>query len=183
MNLNKNKKFLPFGKTEDGLFDIEEPTIGHFNRFQAKLNKQEIDKPKTNWYKYIAIAASLLLLISLGFKNNQTSKGIDLADVSPKLKETQDYFTTTIHKEMEKIAEIKNIENTNIINDSFKQLKILEEDYQKQKLALKNNSKNKTIIYIMINNYQKRIEILQHLLENLNKFNNIKNKYNENNTL
>jgi hypothetical protein len=165
-------------------FDIEEPTIGHFNRFQSKLEKQ--DKPKLkkiNWYKYMAIAASLVLVFTFGIGNTKTSKGLDLADVSPKMEETQDYFTKVIHQELEKVNKVKNAENKKIINDALSQLKMLEEDYNKQKLELSNNSENKNIIYAMINNYQQRIEVLQNLLNNLNKFNNIKNNYNETNKL
>jgi uncharacterized protein YdiU (UPF0061 family) len=162
-------------------FDIEEPIIGHFNRFQSKLEKQ--DKPRISWYKYMAIAASLVLVFTFGIGNTKTSKGLDLADVSPKMEETQDYFTKVIHQELEKVNKVKNAENEKIINDALDQLKMLEEDYNKQKLELSNNSENKNIIYAMINNYQQRIEVLQNLLNNLNKFNNIKNNYNETNKL
>jgi len=186
MKTGKNKEFLPFGKTEDGLsqFDIYQPTIGHFNRFQAKLEKQEVvQKPKTNWYKYIAVAASLLLLITIGIGSINTKKGFDLADVSPKMEETQDYFTKVIHQEIEKVNTVKNSENEKIINDAFEQLQLLENNYENQKIALSTNTENKNIIYAMINNYQQRIEVLQNLLDELNRFHNIKNKYNENNTL
>ena len=165
-------------------YDIHEPSIGHFNRFQAKLEKQEKPQQKSiNWYKYIAIAASLVLLFTFGFGNAHTSKGLDLADVSPKMEETQDYFTKVIHQELEKVNKVKNEENKKIINDALSQLKMLEDDYNKQKLELSNNSENKNIIYAMISNYQQRIEVLQNLLNNLNKFNKIKNNYNETNKL
>ena len=186
MKIGKSKEFLPFGKAEDGLskFDIHEPTIGHFNRFQSKLEKQEVtQKQKTSWYKYIAIAASILLLLTIGFGNINAKKGFDLADVSPKMEETQDYFNNVINSELEKIAKIKNNKNEKIINDAFKQLQFLEEDYKNHKLELSTNSENKNIIYAMINNYQQRIDVLKNLLEQLKKINSINKTYNENNNI
>jgi len=185
MKVDKNKEFRSFGNREDRLqFDIEEPTIGHFNRFQAKLGKHK--KPKKeekNWYKYIAVAASLLLVFSIVFSNSNKKKGLDLADISPKMEETQDYFTKVIHNELEKVNKVKNHENEKIINDALTQLELLESDYNKQKIALSSNSENKNIIYAMIDNYQQRITVLQNLLNQLNKFENIKKTYNENNKL
>lgn len=160
-------------------YDIETPTIGHFNRFQSKLKKQKFKKKWTNWYKYSAVAASLLLLIFLSLGKINTNNGMDLADISPKMEETQDYFTKVIHQELEKIKKIKNKENSKIINDALTQLQLLETDYNQQKLSLSSNTENKNVIYAMISNYQQRIEVLQNLLDRLDKFDHIKNTYNE----
>ncbi len=182
MNVGKNKNTLFFGKMKDGLhYDIHEPSIGHFNRFQAKLKQQEKPKKKQNWYKYIAIAASLLLFISIGFKSiNKANQSTDLSSISPKMEDTQNYFTAVIHQELKKIEKIQNPTNQKIINDALLQIQVLEDDYKSQKIALSINSKNKNVIYAMVNNYQKRIEVLQNLLNELNKFNNIKKTYHEN---
>lgn len=163
----------------DNHYDIYEPRIGHFNRFQAKINLVESPQ-KRNWYKYIAVAASIILIFTFAFKGRD-SNGLDLADISPKMEETQDYFTTVIHKELEEIAKIKNVQNEKIINDAFAQLQLLENDYNKQKIDLARNSKNKTIIYVMINNYQQRIQVLENLLNQLDEFNTIHTKYEINN--
>lgn len=163
-------------------YDIHEPSIGHFNRFQDRLKEQHQSK-KINWYKFIAVAAILLLFFSIGLNSMYTDKGSDLADISPKMEETQDYFNTVIHKELEQISKIKNSKNSQIIEDAFVQLNTLEKDYSKQKLALATNSENKMIIYAMITNYQKRINVLSNLLNELNEFNNINSKYNENNNI
>jgi len=164
-------------------YDIHEPSIGHFNRFQDRLKQQKQPKQKKYWYKYIAAVAALLLSFALGLDSMYPNKGTDLADVSPKMEETQGYFNTIIYKELEQINKIKNTKNAKIIEDAFTQLKTLESDYQKQKIALATNTENKTIIYTMITNYQKRIEVLQNLLKQLNEFNDINTKYNETNNI
>lgn len=170
-------------KILESKFDIEEPTIGHFNRFQNKLESNNSSKKKTSFYKYIAIAASLLLLFTIGFSNIQASNGTELADISPKMEETQDYFTSVIHQELEKIELLKNTHNKKIIEDAFTQLQLLENDYNKQTLELQDNNDNKKIIFAMINNFQQRITVLQNLLSNLHDFEQLKNTNNEINNI
>ncbi len=171
-----------FTETENN-FDIEEPNLGHFDRFEAKLSNQKIPRKRNGIYKYITIAASFLLLCGIVFGTFNMQKGIELADVSPKMEETQDYFTSVIYTELEKIASIKNKNNEKIIKDAFKQLQFLEKNYKKQTIALKGNHNNKKIIFIMITNFQQRIDILQNLLQEINKIEQLKNNYNENKTI
>jgi len=165
-------------------FDIEEPNLGHFDRFEAKLKKgTSVNKRKNPFYKYIAIAATFLLIFSLGINSFNNNKGIELAAVSSKMEETQHYFSSVIFEELEKIAKEKNNDNKQIIDDALLQLQILETDYKKQTFELKENNQNKQIIFAMINNFQQRITILQNLVTQLDDFKQLKNNYNENNTL
>ena len=157
-------------------FDLVEPNIGHFDRFEAKL-KGEISTPitkKTPWH-WIAVAASVLLLFGfwLGKQNNST--GFELADVSPKMEETQNFYLASIHKDIEEIKSQQTPENQKIIEDAFDQLKILELSYQKLTVELKESSEDKRVIYAMITNFQKRLEVLQNLMLQLEEFEN----YNE----
>jgi len=170
-------------KNLENQFDTEEPTVGHFNRFQKKIEEQKKSKKGNQFYRFIAVAASLLLILTLGFGRMQSAKGVELADVSPKMEETQDYFASVIHKELEKIEKIKNKENEKIINDALQHLEFLEEDYKKQTIALKDNTDNKNIIFAMINNFQQRITVLKNLLNELNNFEQLKNIKNENSNI
>ncbi|MCF6349590.1 MAG: hypothetical protein L3J23_00975 [Flavobacteriaceae bacterium] len=161
-------------------FDIEEPNIGHFNRFEARLKSK--NKSKKFSYKYIAVAATISMLFGISFALIQPNKGVELAEISPKMGETQDYFTAVIQEELEKINKVKNIGNEQIINDAFLQLKQLEKNYKKLTFELKeSNNNSKEIIFAMINNYQQRITVLQNLLNNLVNFKQLKNRKNENN--
>jgi len=155
-------------------FDFAEPNIGHFDRFEARLKKQNIhgkQSVKTQWY-WLAIAASILLFFGYWLGNNNTDKGLELADVSPKMEETQNFYATTIRKEIEQIQGQKTSENQVIIDDAFAQLKILEINYQKLTIALKESNEDKRIIFAMISNYQKRLEVLHNLLDLLEDFKN-----------
>ena len=169
-------------------FDIEEPKIGHFERFEAKLKRATVNDVKAQklikqrtYYKFIAVAASVVLLFGVAFNlMKSTNNGFELASVSPKMEETQDYFNTVLYSELEKINKLKNEENTLIIEDAFVQLNHLETNYKKMTFDLKETSNSQEIIFAMINNYQQRITVLQNLLVNLDQIKKFKNIPHEN---
>lgn len=152
-------------KKLEGQFDVEEPTIGHFNRFEAKLQKGV--KPRRNKVRFISIisaAASIVLLFGVWLGANFSNKGMELAEVSTEMQETQTYFAALIEEELSSIESERNADTEIIINDALKQLTILENQYQNLKLELSENVEDKRIIYAMISNFQQRIDLLQEVL-------------------
>ncbi len=156
-------------------FDLTEPNVGHFERFQARLEKvDETPKKKggTPWY-ILAVAASVLLFFGYwmgNYNQNSTNKGIELAEVSPHMEETQNFYLATIQKELEVIKTKKTTANQKIIDDALIQLELLETNYRKLTLELKESNADKRVIYAMITNFQNRLQILQNLMDQLEEF-------------
>jgi len=174
-------KFEQQFKALEGQFDIEEPSLGHFSRFKERLVNNESEQsawnPKT--WKWLAVAASITLIFGIWLGIQTNSSGLELADVSPKMEETQSFFTATIQDEIERVAIKRNAGNQQIIDDALVQLKKLEVEYQKLTIDLDESSKDKRIIYAMISNFQQRIEVLQSLLERLEEIEQLKNSRDE----
>ena len=164
-----------------GKFDTEEPGIGHFDRFKVKLamQAQKVPKQKQKTWAWITIAASIALLFGVWLGNYSAKPGLELADVSPKMEETQSFFMATIQQEIEQINLERNADNQQIIEDAFGQLKKLEENYTKLTVELDNSGKDKRIIYAMIANFQQRIDVLQSLLQQLEEIKKLKNNSND----
>jgi len=164
-----------FFKNNKENFDLAEPNIGHFERFQAKLEAKDESSDKkggTPWY-ILAVAASVLLFFGYWMGNyNQSSstQGIELAEVSPEMEETQNFYLATIQKEVEVIRTKQTTANQKIIDDAFIQLELLETNYRKLTLELKESNADKRVIYAMITNFQTRLEILQNLMDQLEEF-------------
>ena len=154
-------------------FDFEEPNVGHFNRFEAKLNtkSEPVQVKKTPWH-WLAIAASVLLFFGYWLGNSNSNKGLELADVSPKMEETQGFYLATIHREIEVIKKQETTQNKQIIEDAFAQLEKLENNYQKLTLELKESNEDKRVVYAMISNFQRRLEVLQNLVDRLEELEN-----------
>lgn len=169
-------------KNLEGKFDIEEPTIGHFNRFEARLNQPKTSNKKNNFklFSFIAVAASVVLLFGIWLGTSFSNKGMELANVSNEMAETQSYFVSTIQKELSLIEDQRNSTTEQLINDALDQLKILEQQYNLLTLELKESTEDKRIIYAMISNFQQRIDILQSVLNQIEKVKQLKTKKNEN---
>ena len=156
-------------KGDKSKFDLVEPNIGHFNRFEKKLNAQnnkQSTAAKTPWH-WLAIAASVILFFGYWLGNQNNNTGLELAAVSPKMEETQNFYLSTIHKEIEQIKKQETPENQIIIDDAFAQLDLLEKDYKKLTFELKESNVDKRVIFAMISNFQKRVEVLQNLVDQL----------------
>lgn len=151
-------------------FDFAEPNVGHFERFQAKLKNEKKTKNKTSWL-WLSVAAMVLLAFGFMLGNlNTQNKGIQLAEVSPKMEETQNFYLASIQQEIELVKAKQTPENQKIIEDSFEQLNILEKKYEELTLELKESNEDKRVIFAMISNFQTRIEVLQNLLQQLEEF-------------
>lgn len=172
-------------------FNIAEPSAQHEERFREKLRQRpKKKKPRHNgpialWGPVMAIAASFLvaILVLQGEISNPFSAEQELANVSPEMKQTQDFYASVIRTELAALQQQKTPETEAVINDALKQLEILESDYEKLKKDLGKSGQDKRVIYAMISNFQKRIDLLQMVLEKVNNINTLNNTNHENNII
>lgn len=175
-------------KNLDGEFDTEIPNEGHDLRFLNKLKQQNsvVDSaPKTTnfWKPLLAVAASIVLCFSVfALMQQQESETMDLASVSPELKQTQSFFTKAISEELSALEAQRSPETEEMINDATKELKILENEYETLKIDLTESGNDKRVIYAMIANFQNRINVLKTVLDHIDEVKNLKNNQNENTT-
>ena len=171
----KDKLEIKF-KELQGQFDLEKPRMGHFDRFEARLNQDQSKSPKRSFrfYAVISIAASFILFFGIWIGSSFSDNGMELAAISDEMYDTQNYFITTIEKELETIEGEKSIDNEKIISDALLQLEKLESQYKLLTLELKESTEDQRIIYAMISNFQQRIELLQNLLNQIEEIKNLK---------
>lgn len=143
-------------------FDILEPHSGHLKRFKQKLSNQ---KQHTNMsWRWLSAAASIVLIIGFGLGTNHQKQQTDLADISPKMAEVQNYFVATIRQELQAVENNRSLETEALIEHALEGLETLEEQYNFFVVELSKNRNEKKIIQAMIDNYQQRLEILENLL-------------------
>ena len=73
----------------------------------------------------------------------------------------------------------RNLETESVIEEALEQLEELEDDYKSFMTELNNSSNSKLIINAMIKNYQKRLEILENVLNRIEQIKNTKTLNNE----
>ncbi|MEC5166766.1 hypothetical protein RCH18_002515 [Flavobacterium sp. PL11] len=153
-------------KKFDNQWDIEELNTGHKERFMVKLSSI---KYLRNYFLLLAIAACIMLFFGLSLFYNEKNKITEFQFASKETKQTDSIFTIIINKELEKLNEKKSPENKKIIADALKQMKILDQDYEKIIKELERNGESKQIIYAMLSNLQTRISFLQSVLKHVEK--------------
>ena len=170
-------------------FDIENPNMGHEQRFLTKLKNvdnetltYDLDStPKRNWWKpLMGIAASIALIVSVFIGTQQEPEIKDLASVSEEMTETQNFFTAAIAEELNKLEGERTPETEALVTDAMKQMTILENEYETLKTDLTESGDDQRVIYAMITNFQNRIELLQTVLENIENVKQLKQESNEN---
>lgn len=169
-----------------GQFDLEEPGIGHQERFLDKLNQAQgtisLHRGKTVWWKPLSIAASVALIAFLGlqvFNPNPTLKE-QVVEIAPEVSKTEFYFASLIEEQVQLLKDEKSPENAQLVDDTLLQLKKLEDDYKTLEQDLVNGGNNKIILNAMIINFQTRIELLKEVLTNIENIKNL-NSYNDEN--
>lgn len=161
----------------EGQLSVAEPSTDHQARFLEKLQSTQVqeEKPvrKLNWWKPLAVAASLALVFMITFSQTSQTEIKDLADVSPEMEQTQTFFTQTIEKELFELQQQTTPETQAIVDDTMKRLTKLEADYDDLKNDLAESGQDKRVIYAMINNFQNRIDLLQQVLEHIDAVKNL----------
>ncbi|NVJ88616.1 MAG: hypothetical protein HWD82_04165 [Flavobacteriaceae bacterium] len=156
----------------DNNFDLQEPQAGHLERFERKLNRSSNEK-KYSW-KWLSVAASIVLLIGFYLGSLQQPKTFDLADVSPKMEEVQNYFIRTINQELKTIEKNRSLNTETVIESALNELEELEESYALFVEELNKNRNQAKIINAMIKNYQQRLQILENVLQQIEQIKNPK---------
>ncbi len=176
-------------------WDDKEPETGHHQRFLNKLGSigtPETKKSTVPIWKYISIAASLALLITIGvqfFQQGSTPNQhtVEIPEEAPKkpmeVERTEFYFTTLITKEIEKIDAISGPKTKQLVDDLKSQLTRLESDYKSLESDLQSRGDAKQILNAMIINFQTRINLSQEVLDKIKKIEQLKNTKHEKYTI
>lgn len=173
-------------------FDIEEPKLGHRDRFSEKLNNgsKNLSTQKgsfrTLWTPILSIAATIALVFLL-FGNILNTpvfgKSGDLANVSPEMKQTKEFYNSLIKKELNNLKAEKSPETKAIIADALSQMEKLETEYDKLRKDLVKSGNDNRVIYAMITNFQQRIDLLKNVLNQINTIKALNTQTNENNII
>ena len=186
--MSKNTIDQLFKRLEND-FDVEEPSANHNQEFLNKLNENgalqlvKVDRQRRRLLKpLIGVAASFALLITFFISSQQSQEINDLASVSPKMAETQDFFAVTIAEELSKIEKESSPETKILIEDTMQRMEALETEYESLKDDMAESGDDNRVIYAMISNFQNRIDLLKNALQQINTIKQFKNLNDETST-
>jgi hypothetical protein len=172
-----------------------EPMDGHFERFQAKLNKQNKRKLITFSLVWKVAAAVVFVLLAVNqaniyFSPNKLSENLainntdfSLASVSPEYKEVEFYYTNAISVGLNQWNTLKDdgfISETeqDLMNTELTEF---EERFKNLQTDLAANPNDERVINAMLEYYQAKLEIINMIVNKLQEVKQQKNKQHENN--
>lgn len=172
-------------------FDSEAVPMGNWEAICEKLSDKEQKNPplsvsrNQNWKRYIGIAASVILLISVGaFGGIYYSKTIQMENeiaskINPEYNDTENFY---IRKVSYKLNELSKFQQNNEVKNDLDQIDLFIQELKKELLVAPKNSKEQ-IVKNMIANYQIKLDILDKVLQHVqnnqqdsSKLNNQKNE-------
>lgn len=183
-----------FGRLESN-WDTQEPNSGHQQRFLNRLQMNQATKKNhqsSQKWKYISIAASLALLVTIGIQfytqPQQTQSQTQVSEIesegkSERVQRTEYYFNTLIAQEIEIIEKVSSEKTKRLVVDLKTQLLRLENDYKALEADLNTKGDIKQILNAMIVNFQIRIKLAQEVLNKVKEIEDLKNKKHEEQTV
>jgi hypothetical protein len=160
--------------TNKDFFEDAEPSNGHFERFNRKLEiRFQKYAPKRSIVPYLLRAAVVTLLVTLSslytwdhFIRPGSSR-MTLGQVSPQYKEVENYY---IHQVNLMEGEIVNIDLTNNLKQKtllLNEMKSMDSVYVSLQKELKANPNDERIINAMIEHYQTKLEVMTFIVDQL----------------
>ena len=163
-------------------------SANHRNKFQDRLFKEVNNQPKKKNYRWLQVAASIVLIVSLtigyfGTENNleediKPTKEISLGSLSPELNSIEKYYVNTINYEISNLS--VNESNKEILDGYLAKIGELTTEYKSLTQELNTKGVNDEIINALINNLQLRLQLLQRLKKQLNDLKNLKQNETQN---
>lgn len=161
----------------------------HSKNFEALLQQEmQHQKPKKNTFKWLSIAASVVLLVSLGIQFYPTQniepdvienpeKEITLGNISPEFNTIETYYVNSINLEISQLDLSE--ENKEIVDSYLLKIAELTKEYKSLTKELNTNGVNDATIDALIRNLQLRLQLLQRLKKQLNGLKNLNTTQNE----
>jgi Xaa-Pro aminopeptidase len=156
-----------------GFFDDAEPQEGHLERFSYRLSARFGMKKKINIGPYLLRAAAVTLLLTLSSlwtwehfirpDNNQMS----LSEVSPEYREVEQFYVQQVNMIEGEILGTDigtSEEHKAMLQEELKNMDASYKDLQKELAA---NPTDERVINAMIEHYQKKLEVMTYILNQL----------------
>ena len=167
-------------------FEEDEPLEGHFERFEARL--QKASKPTRKLYFQPALKIAAIVVFALLVVNQarmwfapEKIETLSLGSISPQYSEVEFYYTNAIQTGLK---QLDTLEKEGLISESEQQMMLKEQKefdqmYQKLLEDLKANPDDERVINAMLEYYQSRMNVLTLVINKLKEVKQHKRSKNE----
>lgn len=174
------------------LFDAAEPAEGHFERFSGKLRLMHQKKQRVPWMTYLKAASVALLILLSGLWTHDyimdrlaSKQSISLGDLSPEYREADLYYTSMFNEKYSEIDHCTFPEDSMQKKILMKEITEMDSIFVNLQKEIKLNPKDERIINAMIEHYERKLEVMNQILDQLKQLNiqELNNKKDETTTI
>ena len=159
-------------------FDSYEPLEGHFERFSAKLEARKgeariIPLNRVNVMPHLLKAAAVAILVTLSslwtweHVFSPGAKRMTLSEVSPEYQQVEHYYVKQVNMVEDEIEGIWINDQPEQKEMLLEELKHMDDMYDELQKDLKANPNDQRVINAMIEHYQRKIEVMNYILNQL----------------
>ena len=161
-------------------FDGEEPSEGHFDRFNRKLDMMHrVSITRRSIVPYLLKAAVVTLLVTLSslwtwdhFIRSDRNR-MALGDVSAEYQEVENYYVHQVNLMQSEITDLDLTDDKEHSDLLYKEIESMDSVYVQLQKELKLNPNDERIINAMIEHYQTKVDVMTYIL---NELKNIRNR-------
>ena len=162
-------------RSNKDLFEEGEPSKGHFERFNRKLEARlgTTTAVKRSIVPYLLKAAVVTLLVTLSSLwtwdhfIRPSRNMMALSDVSSQYKEVENYYLHQVNFMENEISSVNFLNNTEQKEVLTKELESMDSVYLQLQKDLKANPDDERIINAMIEHYQTKLEVMTFIVNQL----------------
>jgi hypothetical protein len=173
-NLSEMKNIEDIIRNNKEFFDGGEPSDGHFERLNRKLEIRFGEKTiKRSIVPYLLKAAVVTLLVTLSslwtwdhFIRPERNR-MTLGDVSPQYKEVENYYVHQVNLMESELVNIDLKNNPEQKKMLFAEMNSMDSVYVQLQKELKANPNDERIINAMIEHYQTKVEVMSYIVSQL----------------
>lgn len=173
-NISAMKNIEDIIRNNKNFFDGAEPSEGHFERFNRKLERRfQTIAVRRSIVPYLLKAAVVTLLITLSslwtWDNfiRPGSKRMALGDVSQQYREVENYYMHQVNLMQNELGEINIDSNPGQKEVLRHELRSMDSVYLQLQKELKANPFDERIINAMIEHYQTKLEVMTYIVNQL----------------
>ena len=178
--MNKLEKQIQANRQK---FDSQEPSTGHMDRFEQRLNKQP-SRSLLSRIPYALKAAVVLLLVALSsiliyeqarmYYANQ--RVLSLQDISVEFGEAEFYYTSLINNKYQEIDRL-NMDDPKQKEMLMNELEEMDKLFHSLRKDFQSNPNDQRVINAMISHYQLKLEVLSQIIKQLEAVNQVNKTY------
>ena len=152
----------------------EEPLEGHFDRFEARLQKASKPSLKINFRPVLKIAAIVVFTLLAGnqariWLTPEKKETLSLGSISKEYKEVEFYYTSAIQVGMNQWKKLSDEGLVSVTEQEMmkKEQQEFDANYQKLQKDLEANPNDDRVINAMLEYYQARMNIINLIINKL----------------